>query len=140
MLPNHSTTRALAVQVVLCGEGKNFCAGIDLGALSTLQQPQGSNACEGRAAYQLRDFILELQVRARLFFLLPLPLWQGCYAPSSSFIHDGPLYHSLRPSPAKVSFFPPPLSGQATASCIAFQYRPISPPYSCCCAGRYDCL
>lgn len=41
------------------GEGRNFCAGIDLGALAALQQPGG---CEGRARFRLREFIFELQV------------------------------------------------------------------------------
>lgn len=46
--------------VVLSGEGKHFCAGIDLNALMSVQQ-KAQMDCEARKREVLRDFILNLQ-------------------------------------------------------------------------------
>lgn len=46
--------------IVLSGEGKHFCAGIDLQLLMDMQRFQGMN-CEGRKREALRKFILKLQ-------------------------------------------------------------------------------
>ena len=46
--------------IVLTGEGKHWCAGIDLELLMTLAQ-LGSIDCEGRKREQVREFIRELQ-------------------------------------------------------------------------------
>lgn len=46
--------------IVLTGEGKHFCAGIDLTTLMDLQQFQSMD-CEGRKREALRNFILNLQ-------------------------------------------------------------------------------
>jgi enoyl-CoA hydratase len=46
--------------IVLTGEGKHFCAGIDLETLIDLQK-YNSISCPGRRSEKLRNFILELQ-------------------------------------------------------------------------------
>jgi enoyl-CoA hydratase len=46
--------------IVLTGEGKHWCAGIDLELLMSLAQ-LGSIDCEGRKREQVREFIIELQ-------------------------------------------------------------------------------
>ncbi|MDG1433754.1 MAG: crotonase/enoyl-CoA hydratase family protein [Saprospiraceae bacterium] len=46
--------------IVLTGEGKHFCAGIDLETLMDLQK-YNSISCPGRRSEKLRNFILELQ-------------------------------------------------------------------------------
>ena len=46
--------------IVLSGEGKNFCAGIDLSLLMSVQQLNEID-CEGRKREKLRQFILDLQ-------------------------------------------------------------------------------
>ena len=53
----HETPEARVV--ILSGEGKNFCAGIDLEMLMTFQYADIS--CEGRKREKLRDSILHLQ-------------------------------------------------------------------------------
>ena len=45
---------------ILTGEGKHFCAGIDLETLMSLQQFNQIN-CEGRKREKLRGFIFKLQ-------------------------------------------------------------------------------
>lgn len=45
--------------IILAGEGKNFCAGIDLQTLMGIQQFQ--KGCEARRREKLRKFILDLQ-------------------------------------------------------------------------------
>ncbi|MEM9990351.1 MAG: crotonase/enoyl-CoA hydratase family protein [Bacteroidota bacterium] len=45
--------------IILSGEGKHFCAGIDLSLLMSLQQNSAQG--EGRKQEQLRQFILKLQ-------------------------------------------------------------------------------
>lgn len=46
--------------IVLSGEGKHFCAGIDLELLMDMQKFQ-SISCEGRKREKLREFIFKLQ-------------------------------------------------------------------------------
>lgn len=46
--------------IILSGQGKHFCAGIDLELLMNIQQLQGID-CEGRKREALRRFILKLQ-------------------------------------------------------------------------------
>ncbi|MFT4759395.1 MAG: enoyl-CoA hydratase [Paraglaciecola sp.] len=46
--------------IVLSGEGKNFCAGIDLAMLMDLQK-YNDMTCEGRKREKLRSFIFKLQ-------------------------------------------------------------------------------
>ena len=46
--------------VILSGEGKHFCAGIDLEMLMSVQNIK-SISCQGRRAEQIRKFIFELQ-------------------------------------------------------------------------------
>ncbi len=45
--------------IILSGEGKNFCAGIDLGLLMNVSQFDAK--CEARKREQIRDFIFKLQ-------------------------------------------------------------------------------
>lgn len=45
--------------IILTGEGKNFCAGIDLSVLMDIQQ--FDNGCPARSREKLRKFILHLQ-------------------------------------------------------------------------------
>ena len=45
--------------IILAGEGKNFCAGIDLATLMAVQQHD--TTCEARQREKTRKFILELQ-------------------------------------------------------------------------------
>ncbi|MDP5170842.1 MAG: crotonase/enoyl-CoA hydratase family protein [Bacteroidia bacterium] len=47
--------------VVLSGQGKHFCAGIDLGYLMGVGQIT-QNDCEGRRREDMREFILDLQI------------------------------------------------------------------------------
>ena len=54
----HETPEARVI--VLTGEGKNFCAGIDLATLMDLQK-YNHIACEGRKREKLRSFIFKLQ-------------------------------------------------------------------------------
>ncbi|MEM6965611.1 MAG: crotonase/enoyl-CoA hydratase family protein [Bacteroidota bacterium] len=54
----HETEEVRAI--VLTGEGKNFCAGIDLATLMDLQQ-YNSISCEGRKRELIRTFIFKLQ-------------------------------------------------------------------------------
>lgn len=46
--------------ILLTGEGKHWCAGIDLQLLMSLAE-LGSVSCEGRKREQVREFIVELQ-------------------------------------------------------------------------------
>ena len=46
--------------IILFGEGKHFCSGIDLSVLMNLNQ-KVQNECEGRKGELLRKFLLELQ-------------------------------------------------------------------------------
>jgi enoyl-CoA hydratase len=46
--------------IILSGEGKNFCSGIDLAMLMTLQ-PGSQDACAARTREHIRKFILDLQ-------------------------------------------------------------------------------
>ncbi|GAB2789536.1 crotonase/enoyl-CoA hydratase family protein [Rhabdobacter roseus] len=65
--------------VVLAGEGKHFCAGIDLELLMTLSHTPGT--CEGRTREQLRRQILNLQA--------PINAIEQCSKPVVAAIHGG---------------------------------------------------
>lgn len=57
------TPSVCAMQIVLSADGRNFCAGIDLGALAgdTLQVGGGEMECQGRARRTFLAFLDELQ-------------------------------------------------------------------------------
>lgn len=66
--------------VVLSGNGKHFCAGIDLQLLMSVQQLQ-SVSCEGRKREQLRGFIKKLQA--------PVNAMEQCAKPVIAAVHSG---------------------------------------------------
>lgn len=66
--------------VVLSGNGKHFCAGIDLEMLMSIQQ-LNSIACEGRKREKLRDFIKMLQA--------PVNAIERCRKPVIAAVHNG---------------------------------------------------
>jgi enoyl-CoA hydratase len=66
--------------VILSGEGKHWCAGIDLELLMSLSGMQ-SISCEGRKREQVREFILELQSCISAI--------ESCRKPVLAAIHNG---------------------------------------------------
>lgn len=58
--------------IILSGEGKNFCAGIDLGMLMSLRPASGDD-CQARHREHIRKFVLELQA--------PINAIQACCKP-----------------------------------------------------------
>ncbi len=66
--------------IVLSGEGKHFCAGIDLALLMDIQQFQGIK-CEARKREKLRNFILKLQATVSSI--------EKCRKPVLAAIHRG---------------------------------------------------
>lgn len=65
--------------IILRGEGKHFCAGIDLELLMNISQ--FAHRCEGRKREQLRKRILELQA--------PINAIEQCSKPVLAAIHGG---------------------------------------------------
>jgi len=66
--------------IVLSGEGKHFCAGIDLSLLMSIRQ-ETMDACEGRMREKLRQMVLRLQA--------PINAIQHCRKPVLAAIHKG---------------------------------------------------
>lgn len=66
--------------IVLQGEGKHFCAGIDLSLLMSIRQ-ETEDACEGRMREKLRQMVLRLQA--------PINAIQHCRKPVLAAIHNG---------------------------------------------------
>lgn len=66
--------------IVLSGEGKHFCAGIDLELLMDMQKLQ-SISCEGRKREKLREFIFKLQNAISAI--------EKCRKPVLAAIHNG---------------------------------------------------
>ncbi|MCP4123609.1 MAG: crotonase/enoyl-CoA hydratase family protein [Bacteroidetes bacterium] len=66
--------------VVLSGNGKHFCAGIDLQLLMSVQQVN-SIKCEGRKREQIRGFIKKLQA--------PINAIEACSKPVIAAVHNG---------------------------------------------------
>lgn len=66
--------------IILRGEGKHFCAGIDLDLLMSLNELK-SISCEGRRAEQLRKFVLKLQESVSAI--------EACSKPVLAAIHNG---------------------------------------------------
>lgn len=64
--------------IVLSGEGKHFCAGIDLGLLMSVPQ-RIQDGCDGRAREKLRRLILELQA--------PINAIEACRKPVLAAVH-----------------------------------------------------
>jgi enoyl-CoA hydratase len=64
--------------VVLAGQGKHFCAGIDLGLLADLRQ-QTAHPDAARARERLRDFVLQLQA--------PINALENCRPPVIAALH-----------------------------------------------------
>lgn len=64
--------------VVLCGEGRHFCSGIDLELLMAIRQ-QAADACEGRMREKLRRFVLQLQA--------PINAVEQCRKPVLAAVH-----------------------------------------------------
>lgn len=64
--------------VILSGEGKNFCSGIDLALLMSINN-QYNGTCEGRKREQIRDFIYKLQA--------PVNAIEQCRKPVLAAIH-----------------------------------------------------
>jgi len=65
---------------VLLGEGKHFCAGIDLSLLMSIRQ-ETQDACEGRMREKLRQMVLRLQA--------PINAIQHCRKPVLAAVHKG---------------------------------------------------
>lgn len=66
--------------IILSGEGKHFCAGIDLSLLLGLNQHIAED-CEGRKREKLRDLVLSLQE--------PMNAAEACRKPVIAAIHGG---------------------------------------------------
>lgn len=66
--------------IVLSGEGKHFCSGIDLDLLMSVTQVN-QVACDGRKREQLRKMILKLQA--------PINAIENCSKPVLAAIHGG---------------------------------------------------
>jgi len=66
--------------VVLSGNGKYFCAGIDLGLLMSVQQMMQVE-CDGRKREMIRKFVFELQA--------PINAIEKCRKPVLAAIHSG---------------------------------------------------
>jgi len=66
--------------VILSGNGKHFCAGIDLQLLMSVQQVH-SIKCDGRKREQIRDFIKMLQA--------PITAIESCTKPVIAAVHNG---------------------------------------------------
>ncbi|MGH1362307.1 MAG: crotonase/enoyl-CoA hydratase family protein [Calditrichia bacterium] len=66
--------------IVLSGEGKHFCAGIDLSVLMDMQKYQ-SITCEGRKREKIREFIFKLQHAITAI--------ENCRKPVLAAIHKG---------------------------------------------------
>ena len=66
--------------VILSGEGKHFCAGIDLELLMSVQHVQ-TMSCEGRKREEIRKFIKQLQA--------PVNAIEQCNVPVLACIHNG---------------------------------------------------
>ncbi|MCL4117586.1 UNVERIFIED_CONTAM: hypothetical protein GTU68_001682 [Idotea baltica] len=65
--------------IVLSGEGKHFCAGIDISVLMNIQQFDSD--CEGRKREMIRDFIIKLQNTITAI--------EKCKKPVLAAIHNG---------------------------------------------------
>ncbi len=66
--------------VIISGEGKHFCAGIDLGLLMSIRQKTHDD-CEGRMREKLRKMVFYLQA--------PLNAIEQCSKPVLAAIHGG---------------------------------------------------
>ncbi|MCB0845692.1 MAG: crotonase/enoyl-CoA hydratase family protein [Bacteroidetes bacterium] len=66
--------------IVLSGEGKHFCAGIDLALLMDVSRVQGIK-CEGRKREKIRDMVFGLQA--------PINAIEKCRKPVLTAIHGG---------------------------------------------------
>lgn len=65
--------------IILSGEGKHFCAGIDISVLMNIQQFESD--CEGRKREMIRKFILKLQATISSI--------EKCSKPVLAAIHNG---------------------------------------------------
>ena len=65
--------------IILSGEGKHFCSGIDLSMLLTLR-PNSEERCEARTRERIRRFILDLQA--------PINAIENCRKPVLAAIHN----------------------------------------------------
>ena len=65
--------------IVLSGEGKHFCAGIDLSMLMSIRQ-SSADECEGRMRENIRDFAKELQASINAI--------ENCRKPVLAAIHN----------------------------------------------------
>ena len=66
--------------IILSGNGKHFCSGIDISLLMGMQQ-RTDDACDGRKREKMRKIILELQA--------PINAIQNCSKPVIAAIHGG---------------------------------------------------
>ena len=73
-------------QVVLTGQGKNFCGGIDFSALHHILQLRNQD-CPGRAREQLRRSIMQWQVSNSRHDgnICTSAAWEALYVPEAQF-------------------------------------------------------
>ena len=64
---------------ILSGEGKHFCAGIDLSMLMSIRQ-ESADECEGRVRENIRDFVKALQA--------PINAIENCRKPVLAAVHN----------------------------------------------------
>ena len=83
--------------IVLSGEGKHFCAGIDLELLMDMQKFQ-SISCEGRKREKLREFIFKLQHAITAIEKCRKPvlaaIHNGCIARAVDFVSASDIHYS----------------------------------------------
>ena len=86
----------LTPQIVLSGNGKNFCAGIDLSYLQDMFNRLGKTSCPGRMREQFRRHIMTMQVSdtCSIKFHTNLVL-QGGLSPSLMYCHLEDCFTSL---------------------------------------------
>ncbi|MEM7345048.1 MAG: crotonase/enoyl-CoA hydratase family protein [Chloroflexota bacterium] len=66
--------------IILSGEGKHFCAGIDLSLLMSVNQ-KAADACRGRSSEKVRQLVFQLQA--------PINAIENCSKPVLAAIHGG---------------------------------------------------
>jgi hypothetical protein len=91
-LEAHESVRVL----VVCGQGRNFCSGVDVGLISsmTLQMVQGSK-CPARQRERLRQQLFKLQVAIGMCCCTMSTLSAHLYMSACSCLHCAAPTHVL---------------------------------------------